>query len=125
MMDLQPATERIRAYWRGLFEQQGAPARVAGEHQSEASLIERAANGAKARQFLESEPVQSFMAAIEARIVHEMTTLPLKKDNERMRLAVSIQTVRQLQHYMLASTQDGRIAERELQRLRDGDKRFF
>jgi hypothetical protein len=93
--------------------------------QDEATLIRRAAEGERVRAFLESEPVVDFMSRQEAQLVDALTALPLEDDAGRKNLAVAIQTVRQLRKFLLAAAQDGRMAERELDRLRSGKRAFF
>lgn len=92
---------------------------------NEAELIRRASEGERVRAFLESEPVVAFMAKQEAQLVEKLTTLPLEDDAGRKNLAVAIQTVRALRKYLAASVQDGRMAERELERLTSGKRAFF
>lgn len=91
----------------------------------EETLIRRAAEADRIRQFLESDVVTGFMAKQEAQLVEKLTSLPLEDDNGRMRMAVAVQSMRQLRKYLTAAVQDGRMAERELERLRDGKRRYF
>ena len=116
--------EGLRAEWRETVRM-ATGANVAPTQQDEATLIRRAAEGERVRAFLESEPVTEFMAKQEAQLVDALTALPLDDDAGRKNLAVAIQTVRQLRKFLLAAAQDGRMAERELDRLRSGKRAFF
>lgn len=86
----------------------------------EGRLAARATDGAAVRQFLESEQVQDFMARSEANLTAALISLPLENDEGRRNLAVAIQTQRQLLRYLAELARDGRSAEAELMRLRDG-----
>lgn len=114
----------IKAEWRETVRM-ATGANAAPTQQDEATLIRRAAEGERVRAFLESEPVTEFMAKQEAQLVDALTALPLDDDAGRKNLAVAIQTVRQLRKFLLAAAQDGRMAERELDRLRGGKRAFF
>lgn len=91
----------------------------------EATLIERATRGTAARHFLESRLVSEFVADAEAKLVQEMVTCPLGDDDGRKRLAVAIQTQRQLWRWLGRLASDGASAEKELERLRSGKRSFF
>lgn len=122
---LERLTASLEREWAELARAAGAAPRVAGEPANEGALIERASEGAAARGFLESPIVQGFMAKVEARLTTELVGLPLSDDDGRRRLAEAVQTTRQLQKFLAASASDGRSAERELERLRKGDKGYF
>lgn len=111
--------------WREMASALGLSPRAAGDPVDESAMAQRASEGAVARQFLESAVVQQFMAKAEAQVTQALVGLPLADDQGRLRLAVSIQTIRQLRQFLAASARDGISAERELLRLRKGDKRIF
>lgn len=113
----------ITKEWREVATQLRPP--VAQHAPDEAVLIERASEGGPARQFLESRQVQDFMSSAEANLTHAMLDLPLDDDGGRRNLAVAVQTLRQLRSYLIALAQDGQSAERELERLRSGQKGYF
>lgn len=91
----------------------------------EATLIERATRGTAARHFLESRLVSEFVADAEAKLIQEMVNCPLGDDDGRKRLAVAIQTQRQLWRWLGRLASDGASAEKELERLRSGKRSFF
>lgn len=99
--------------------------RVAGDAPDETRLIADVGHGQQCRQILESPVFQTFWAKGEAKLTAELLALPLEDDNGRRRLAIAVQTQRSLQKWLLDSTQAGRAAERELERLRSGKKQFF
>ena len=91
----------------------------------EGKLIARASEGSAARGFLESPIVQAFFAQAEANIITAMADLPLEADAGRRDLATSLKAMRKLRQYLVTLTQDGRAAERELERLASGRREFF
>jgi hypothetical protein len=124
-MKLEQLTGFLQREWRTFIADAIRPAQAQEPGQSEAALIERATAAHPARTFLESPVVQDFMARSEARLTTEMLSLPLDDDVGRRNLAVAIQTQRQLMNYLIALTQDGQSAERELERMRSGQKHYF
>lgn len=124
-MKLEQLTGFLQREWRTFITDAIRPAQAQQPGQSEANLIERATAAHPARAFLESPVVQEFMARSEARLTTEMLGLPLEDDAGRRNIAVAIQTQRQLMNYLIALTQDGQSAERELERLRSGQKHYF
>lgn len=101
------------------------PPQTVNPKPDETRLIERASEGSRARDFLESEAVQEFMARSEAQLIDRLTSLPLDNDAGRRDLAVAIQVQRQLLRYLGQLAQDGRSAERELERLSSGRREYF
>lgn len=124
-MQLSQRADRLIEQARAALKTVNRSPRVAGEPADEAKLIEDASHGAQCRQILESPVFQTFWAKAEAKLTAEMLALPLDDHNGRMRLAVAVQTQRALSKWLLESTQSGRAAERELDRLRSGVKPFF
>lgn len=115
----------LRREWRSFIDETIRPARPLDAAPDEGRLIAQATEGSEARAFLQSPMVQDFMARCEAQLTNAMTNAPLEADAERMRLAVAVQTVRQLQKYLLAKAGDGLAAEKELERMRSGRRDFF
>ena len=111
-------TQRLRDEWRSFIADAVRPQRVAGQPQDEVKLIQRMSAGAEVLSFLQSETVQMFIAKQEAQLTAKLLALPLDDDDGRRRLAIAVQTVRQLNHYMIEVAQDARLAENELERLR-------
>jgi hypothetical protein len=124
-MKIDQLTTFLTREWRTFIADAIRPAQAHDAVQGEAGLIERATAAHPARAFLESPVVQDFMARAEAKLTTEMLGLPLDDDAGRRHLAVAIQTQRQLMNYLIALTQDGQSAERELERMRSGQKQYF
>lgn len=128
-MNLTALSDFIAREWRTFIAEATRPhAAVDVETEKarrETHLIQVASEGSAARQFLESEQVVTFMARSEAKLTHEMLSLPLDADAARRDLAVAIQTQRQLMKFLTAQASDGRAAERELERLRSGRRDYF
>jgi hypothetical protein len=82
-----------------------------------------ALRGARARALLEDELAQYFFAAQEQQLIDRMVALPLEDDQSRQRLAIAIQTIRQLREYLISTAQRGQAAAQELQRLEKGRAR--
>lgn len=110
--------------WRDAVTTWRAPVREPGKP-NEGALIEKATAGADAVAWLESPQVQAFYAQAEAQLVERLTSLPLEDDAGRRNLATAVQTVRQLRRYMGALANDGKQAERELERMRSGRRDYF
>lgn len=91
----------------------------------EQSLIRRASEARAARDFLDSPTVADFMTRQEAKLIETLLSLPPDDDQGRYRMAVAVNSVRQLRRYLAASAQDGRLAEAELERVRKGATRMF
>lgn len=91
----------------------------------EAQLIERAAQGAAVRAFLESRELQDFLAHSEANLTTALLALPLEDNKGRRNLAVAIQTQRQLVRFWAELSRGGRSAEAELERLTKGPRAYF
>lgn len=124
-MNLDQAKGFIKREWDSLIAEAVRPVAKQGDKPDEGKLIEQANKGSAARHFLESSVVLDFMAQSEAKLTHEMLSLPLEADAGRRDLAVAIQTQRQMMRYLLALTRDGKAAERELERLASGKRGFF
>lgn len=124
-MKLEAVTAFVQREIKSFVRDAVRPSPAANPKPDEAKLIERASEGAKARAFLESETVQEFMARSEAQLIDRMTSLPLEQDAARRDLACAIQTQRQLWRWLGQLTQDGRAAERELERLSSGRREYF
>ena len=79
--------------------------------------------GARAKALLEDELAQYFFAAQEQQLIDRMVTLPIDDDQTRQRLAIAIQTIRQLREYLISTAQRGIAASAELERLERGRAR--
>lgn len=124
-MKLEQLAGFLQREWRTFIADAIRPPQAHDAAQNEAGLIERATAAHPARAFLESPVVQEFMARSEAKLTSAMLGLPLDDDAGRRNLAVAVQTQRQLMNYLIALTQDGQSAERELERMRSGQKQYF
>lgn len=122
---LDAAASRLIEQARSAIKQANAPQRVQGQAPDEFRLIQDAAHGSECRSVLESPLMQTFWAKAEAKLTGEMLALPLQDDGGRRALATSVQTLRSLQKWLLESAQGGRAAERELEKLRNPNKRNF
>ena len=116
--------QTINDEWRELHTAVFGPVQTIGAP-DEGALIQSAAEGQAARQFLESETVRRFMSRAEANIVARMVELPLSDNEGRRNFAVAVQTLRQLRVYLAQAAQQGGQAERELERMRSGKRDFF
>lgn len=65
------------------------------------------------------------MSDAEATLIRELVACSLNDDDGRKRLAVAIQTQRQLWRWLGRLASDGASAEKELERLRSGKRAFF
>lgn len=88
--------------------------------QDEAELERLALRGARAKALLQDDMAQQFFADLEAKLVDRLVGLPLEDDAGRMRLAVAIQTQRQLREYLIAETNNGEAARQHLSKLERG-----
>lgn len=113
---------RAQAIWANLREKMRAS--LGGDEERGIALREESEDGLEAQRFLESRLVQTFMARVESNLIQRLTELPVTtdKDMERLRLSVSVQTVRQLQSFMLNCASTGRMAVAELEKLERGGK---
>ena len=120
-MNVTKLTDWVKAEIKEL-----ADTAIGTAHQpSESDYVQRATKGSEARAFLESRLVQEFVATAEARLMDELVRLPLGDDDGRKRLAVAIQTQRQLWKWLGRLASEGAAAEKELERLRSGKRSFF
>ena len=124
-MNLEALTGFIRREIDSLVNDALRPPRNPDSPPNEAGLIERATYGAEARQWLESRVVQDYVASQEAKLMHQLVSLPLDDDIGRRNLALAIQSVRQCWKYMTTAAQDGRAAEAELERLQKRGRQYF
>lgn len=113
----------VRREWDDALEMLRRPTMQQGQGAPEFDLIAQAERGARARDVLESELVRTFFSEQEANLVNRLTSLPIEDDAGRQRLAIAIQTVRQLRSYLLATAQGGQQAQAELERLQQPARR--
>lgn len=113
----------VRREWDDALEMLRRPTMQQGQGAPEFDLIAQAERGARARDVLESELVRTFFSEQEANLVNRLTSLPIEDDAGRQRLAIAIQTVRQLRAYLLATAQGGQQAQAELERLQQPARR--
>lgn len=118
--------DQIAREWRSFIDEAIRPGPLERTpEEREVALVKRASDATPFRAILENAPFMDFLANQEARLVHELTALPLEDDAGRRNLAVAIQAQRQWVKYLLAAAQDGRAAEAELERLRKGGRAYF
>jgi hypothetical protein len=125
MLEMQKRADALIAQARTALSAINRGPRIAGQAPDEGALTVDANHGAQCRQILESPVFQTFWAKAEAKLTAELLALPLDDDKGRARLAIAVQTQRSLSKWLLESTQTGRAAERELEKLRSGVKAFF
>lgn len=97
-------------------------AKLAGapDAEREVRLVDDVTQGIECQRILEHQVFQRFWAQLEARLTDELLSLPLRAHDDRMRLAVAVQTTRQLQEFLHKCAQSGRLASAELDAMRKG-----
>lgn len=88
-------------------------------------LAQAVAEADRAQQFLDDPIVTTFFAKQEEALVERMIALGVGEDLERFRLAVALQSVRQLREFMRRSAESGRVARKQLEALERGPSRYF
>lgn len=88
-------------------------------------LAETVAEADRAQQFIEDPIVAAFFAKQEEALIERMIAFGVGEDLERYRLAVALQTVRQLREFLRRSAESGRVARKQLEALERGPSRYF
>lgn len=78
-----------------------------------------------AQQLLSSPALVKFWDTLDAKLVNQLLACGPNDHDTRYRLAVAAQTIRQMREFMAKAAENGRVAEKELERIGKGPKRAF
>lgn len=78
-----------------------------------------------AQQLLSSPALVKFWDTLDRKLVDQLLACGPNDHDTRYRLAVAAQTIRQMREFLAKAAENGRVAEKELERIGKGPKRAF